>query len=307
MVHSTFSRFSRVVFVLSLGIFWLSETHAVAFENCASQGPVIFGSFATQSRNANTNGYKSTLGGFGFLWDIYSLPFIKFGIGLSAAASRIELGDNAISRDETQKVNYITPSFHTRLHYGWGFLSLSPGVGPAHFKTSRVLNGSNTELTGKFNGMLASIRGTLGISIPIDNFEITPMMTIDHGRLKKGTNIETGGNLTVTTAGGKIKAQQQSFGIRFAEISEPNIFYPEFHIFTFTDTHVQKLRVISRFLEGIPSYVQDGITPKKAGLNLGCSLTSTLLGEATFLTAGFDYETRKGYQGYSAFLRLRFF
>lgn len=309
-----YSRLSRVVFTLSLGMLCLSQAQAIEFENCLSQGPIAFGTYAKQTQQPGADGYHSGLGGLGFLWDIYSLRFAKLGIALSGASSRVKPNDTAASRNEKHRITYITPAFYTRLHYGWLFLTTSAGVGPVRFKTTRTLlnvngiNNNNMDMVASFNGMLSSLRASTGIAVPLENFEITPLAIIDYGRLKKGTRVETGNNgFTVTTAGGLVKAQQQSFGLRFAEISEPNIFYPEFHIFTFHDSNKEKLRVVSRFIPGIPSYVQDGVTPGNSGMNLGASLTSAVLGESVLLTAGFDYERRKNFQGYAAFLKLRIF
>lgn len=274
---------------------------------CGSSGPVIFGASANQGVQANTPGYTQGLGGGAFLLEADLYGVLKVGVALSGFIMRVQGDADATNIDTRTKVVGGAPAIYGGLNYGGAFAYVTIATGVLKYNTSRTIRIANRIASGNFEARQNSFRGRIGYAAPFGTLEITPMATIDNVNIYKGMYTETGaGSFNLTVRNGASSASQSAIGVRFAEISEPEIFYPEFHFFAISDSNTtgNKLKVISRFLDGVPPVVLEGNTPGSTGYNVGGSI-STGIFKIGSIMACYEYEKRqKGYTGHAFFIRF---
>lgn len=277
------------------------------FGICGNSGPVLFGMSATQGVQANTPGYTMGLGGGAFLLeaDIYNI--FKVGLALSGFIARVSGDADPINTGTRTKIVGGSPAIYGGFNYSGAFVYVTIATGVLKYTTSRTIRTPNIVADGHFEARQNSYRGRIGYAAPFGTLEITPMATVDNVIISKGMFTETGaGAFNVTVRNGTSSASQAAFGARFAEISEPEIFYPEIHFFATSDSNTtgNKLRVISRFLDGVPPIVLQGNTPGSTGYNVGGSITTSIFRTGNIM-ACYEYETRqKGFTSHSFFVRF---
>jgi uncharacterized protein with beta-barrel porin domain len=277
------------------------------FGICGSSGPVVFAASASQGVQTDTPGYTMGLGGAGFLLEADAYGFLKLGVAISGFIMRVSGDEDAVNTGTRTKVVGGSPAVYGGLYYSGAFIYVTAATGVLKYTTSRTVRIPNLIADGHFEARQNSYRARIGYAAPFGTVEITPMATIDNVIISKGTYTETGaGAFNVTVRNGVSSASQAAAGVRVAEISEPEIFYPEIHFFATSDSNTtgNKLRVISRFLDGIPPVVLVGNTPGSNGYNVGGSITTTIFRTGTVM-ACYEYELRqKGFTGHSFFIRF---
>ncbi len=279
------------------------------FGICGSSGPVIFAVSVNQGAQNATPPYTGGLGGGGFFLEGDFYGVFKAGVALSGFIMRVDAGPDPVNVSTRTKIVSGAPAVYGGFNYNGAFVYVTLATGILKYSTSRTIRIANLIAQGNFEARQNSYRGRIGYAAPFGNLEITPMATVDNVTISKGMYTETGaGAFNLTVRNGVSSASQSAFGARFAEISEPEIFYPEVHFFATSDSNTtgNKLRVVSRFLDGIPPIVLQGNTPGSTGYNIGGSIsTSTILGKNVSLVATYDYEARqKGYTSHSFYVRF---
>lgn len=278
------------------------------FGLCGTTGPVFFGMSAHQGIQNNVPSYSIGLGGAAFLFETDLYGFLKLGAALSGYIMQFTPGTDATAFAGTKlKVLSGTPAIYGGFNYGGAFFIMTVSTGILKYNTSRTVNVVNQIATARFEARQNSVRGRIGYAIPFGTLEVTPIGVIDNVNLRRGAYTETGaGAFNISRTNGEVSGSQTSYGVRFAEISEPDIFYPEIHFFSFSDGKSTRLKVISRFLDGIPPIVLEGDTPGAVGYNIGGSISTTIFGQGMYIIASYDYERReKSFNSHSVFLRIQ--
>lgn len=278
------------------------------FGICGSSGPIFFGASANQGVRTDVPGYTMGLGGAGFFLEAELYGIFKVGVALSGFVMRTNEGGDTNTVFRRTKIVSGTPAIYGGINYMGAFFYVTASTGILKYSTSRLVRVANVSASGNFEARQNSYRGRIGYAAPFGSIELTPMATIDNALIYKGTFVETGaGSFNVTQLNGASSASQSAVGLRVAEISEPALFYPEAHFFAISDSNTTgtKLKVISRFVDGLPPIVLQGATPGANGYNVGGSIATSVFQKNVLITAGYEYELRqKGYTGHAVFITL---
>lgn len=277
------------------------------FGLCGTMGPVFFGVSAHQGIQPNTIGYNIGMGGAGFLVETDLWRFLKLGLAFSGYIMQVNPGSDVTETTPKIRILSGTPAVYGGINYAGGFLYLTAATGILKYSTSRTITVANRIATARYEARQNSFRARIGYALPLGTLEITPIAVLDNVNLRRGAYVETGaGAFNLTVKNGEVSGSQLSVGARFAEVSEPDIFYPEIHFFSFSDANTgAKLKVISRFLDGIPPIVLEGNTPGSNGYNVGGSIATTIFGYGMYVIAAYDYEVRqKSFNSHSFFVRV---
>jgi outer membrane autotransporter protein len=96
------------------------------------------------------------------------------------------------------------------------------------------------------------------------------------------------------------------FGIggRLMDISQPDEFLPEVHVFYICDAKRPNLIVTSRFADGGGAFVAQGPLQPKSGINVGASITA-MMSDQFLLTGSYDFEGKANFTSHSASVKFR--
>lgn len=265
-------------------------------------GPIFFGNSITQQSVDNVDGYTSTTGGFGIIGDMPINCFLKVGAAVSYATSGVK---NANSGD-TIYINNVLGSIYAKLEYGTPFVDFMGSLGQNSYRTNRNITFLGLTAMGRYTGVQASGKVRVGVPIPIWTLEITPLAWYLYTRLNNRQYTETGaGAANLLYPGQHITAGEFAFGIRLADISEPELFYPEIHAMVLQFSKTPSLNVTSQFTGGGPAFITTGPTVPKTAGNIGGSIAAVLR-QSLILIAAYDYEARKNYASHSVSLKLKY-
>lgn len=265
-------------------------------------GPMFFANSLAVPLQNGVPGFTSITGGVGAIGDVPLNCYTKIGGAISYAAAGVKDDHNLGNHTN---INNIQGSLYGRFEYGWPFLDGMISLGHNRYNSKRNIAVINQTATGNYSGTQRSAKIRGGIAVPIKTLEITPIGSVQYTKLKihpyleQGTN---GANLRYPST--TVNATEYAFGVRLAEISEPETFLPEVHFMALQYVKNPNLQVTSRFTDGGPSFITAGPPLAKNGYNVGGSV-SALLSNNLILIGSYDYETRKKYSGHSLYLKIR--
>jgi hypothetical protein len=291
----------------------LAVYRAFGYPICGNYSPMLFGTIIHQKPVNESVGYNLSLGG-GFLSvEVNTTKFAKVGVALSGYGCTYRINDTPLVRAFTIEQSNISPAAYLTLQYGILFASGTVSVGNNRYRMKRTSVATDQQATARFVGLQSALQGRVGVALPFGTLEITPIASIDFVKMRRAAFTEVNGidiaisGSNIPFGGGDISGSQTAIGIRFADISEPEIFYPELHLFSFGDNSRVRLHVFSRFVDGLPPMILEGNTPGASGFNAGASITGAIRGENLKLTLSYDYLQRKGFQSSVIYLRGRWF
>lgn len=286
---------------------------AFGYPICGTYSPMIFGTIIHQKPVSGSIGYHLSLAGGAFFVDVSTTKFSKIGIGLSGFGAGYQIGDTATVRGFNIQQSNISPAVYLVLNTGIFFASGTASVGNNRYRTRRTSRITNQEATARFVGLQSALQARVGAALPFGTLEITPIASVDFVKMRRAMFTEVNGiGITISGSnlpfgGGDVSGMQTAIGIRFADITEPEIFYPELHLFSFGDTNQTRLHVFSRFVDGLPPMILIGETPGASGFNAGMSITGAIRGENVKVTLSYDYVSRKGFESSIIYLRGRWY
>lgn len=272
--------------------------------NAPSIGPYFFGNTIKQNRQDNFDGFSSTTGGVGILGDTPLGCFLKVGGAFSYATSTVKV-DNNIGNQTL--INTVQGTVYGRIEYGWPFAEVMYSLGHNNFRTRRNIIFMQQVANANFHGDQQAGKVRAGVMIPIGTLELTPqawwVLTRLHSK-QYGETGAPGANLTVV--GNVFSVVDSAYGLRFAEISEPDVFYPEIHVMGITFNKAPNFATTALFTDSGPAFLTPGPSARKTGVNIGGSITARL-SEGFVIIGAYDYAGRKNFNSHSLALKLRYF
>lgn len=286
------------------------DEYTYMLDNQATYGPIVFGNYAKQQAINGVAGYGYGTAGAGFIADTV-VDCVRLGLGVTYAQTIIRT-DNINNTVDTNTGNKMQAGSFQMVGYGlwdyrWLFIDGVAYYGLNNYRTTRhiLIVTPNLETSGKYAGLQYGGRLRGGIAVPIYTVNITPMGEIQYTHLTLRQYTETGGpgpNLTI--AGREISAAQAAIGVGFSEVSEPDSFVPELHVWYLDTFKNPSLSQTSIFVAGGPAFNTVGPSRAKNGIAVGGSITARLT-NGSVLNVGYDFESRNKYTNNSAYLKIR--
>ena len=205
---------------------------AFGYPICGTYAPILFGTIVHQKPVNSSVGYSLSLGGGGLFLDFKTTKYAKIGFGITGYGATYRINDTPMVRAFTIQQSNISFAAYLAVQYGYLFGSGTISVGNNRYRTSRTSAATNQQATARFVGLQSALQGRLGVALPFWTVEITPLVSIDYVKMRRAEFTEVNGiNITISGsnlpfAGGDVDGSQTAFGVRIADITEPDIFYP---------------------------------------------------------------------------------
>lgn len=270
--------------------------------NNGSYGPIFFGNAIKQQPQDNLDGYTALTGGLAVVIDVPLSCYLKVGTGVSYSTT-------GVKTDTTGSSNFINSAqglFYGCLdYYNYVFFDWAAGLAQNNYRTSRNIPFLAESANAQFTGVQATAKGRTGFNILINNFEATPLATLQYTRLNQRQYTEhgaPGANLTVL--GNHVTAVEVGYGLKITEVSEPDRFLPEIHALFLKYLKNPSLAITSEFVAGGPAFISVGPQPPKTGGNVGGSISVKLTPYSLFMGT-YDFEIRRKFTSHSVSFKFR--
>lgn len=269
----------------------------------SSYGPMVFGNTMKQNAKNGVSGYTAVTGGFGLLGDTPVNEYFRVGIAGSYAGSTVRRNDIT---GNTTSIMSLQGFLYGTAEYGPLFADGALSIGTNLYRGKRNILQLNETAAANYRASQygGKIRGGFSIQLG-DSFEASPIASMQYLHLNRGSYTETGApsaNLRVSSR--QLSALQVGLGGRIADVTNPDEFLPEIHVFYTHDVKIPFLQVTSQFVDGGGAFVSNGPLPPRSGVNAGFSITALMV-EGFLLTAGYDLEAKKGFTSNSASIKFR--
>jgi outer membrane autotransporter protein len=268
-----------------------------------------FGSYASQDRRQDVDGYTAGTYGLAFGADARVLDAVRVGVSFAYARTNV---DDTGSRDGSgQKINsYIGSLYGTYTANSW-YVDGALTYGRHDYDATRVVNftGATPQVAkASFAGQQYGAKAEFGYPLSVGPAVVTPLASLAYNRLNQDGYTETGAagaNLTVGSSatdsvrsglGGKVSttiAQAGEWNIK------PNARAMWLHEFSGSAPDQT-----STFVAGGSSFTTSGITVAQEHFNLGVGLDVASVRNTT-VSAKYDADLSDRYVSHTGSLQVR--
>ncbi len=268
----------------------------------------VFAQHANQNERNDIEGYKESTWGFALGKEAQFTPQTLIGISLNWAKADAHNKDSG----STTKINNYQLSLYSEYDFeGPWYLNGIASVAYNDYNTTHHILFGTVRLhpTGDFHGSQFGLQSELGYDVDVNDFTLTPLVSLFYSHLHLSSYTETGANTAnQRVEGDNFNMLLGGLGARLSyDFLCPRIIYQsEVHARVFYDFINDNMQVTSQFTGGGPSFTSIGFTPAATSFNIGASITTFSNLSDIILTASYDFEYKDDYAANAGFLSVRY-
>lgn len=269
-----------------------------------TRGPIFFANAISQKTLNGIPGYNAYTGGIGLFVDAPVTIHGRVGAMISyAGTGKKDYG----SAKNTLTIDNLQLGVYGNYDIGLFFGELLVSVGNNRYQSRRHINFVTPFLTNtaSFNGTQFGTRIRAGMPVQLTwSIEFTPIFSLDYIRLHQNAYKESGSVTALSFASRNVTSLEVGGGIRLADVSEIETYYPEIHLLVLSQTKNPSLQVTSQFIGAGPAFISGIASPFKTSYNFGASFTCVVR-ENLLLTGSYDMEAKTRFVSHSLAAKLR--
>lgn len=267
-----------------------------------------FGSYATQDRRQDVDGYNAATYGLAFGADARVLDPLRVGLSLAYARTNV---DDTGSRDGSgQKINsYIGSLYSTYTAKSW-YVDSALTFGWHDYDSTRVISitGAATQVAkASFAGQQYGAKAEFGYPLAFGNALVTPLASLAYNRLHQDGYTETGAAAALTVAGSDTDSIRSGLGSKVsatvATLGNWNI-KPNARAVWLHEFNGSAQDTTSTYVDGGSSFVTSGIRVAQEHFNLGVGLDVASVRNTT-VSAKYDADLSDRFVSHTGSLQVR--
>lgn len=267
-----------------------------------------FGSYATQDRRQDVDGYNAATYGLAFGADARVLDPLRVGLSLAYARTNV---DDTGSRDGSgQKIgSYIGSLYSTYTAKSW-YVDSALTFGWHDYDSTRVISitGAATQVAkASFAGQQYGAKAEFGYPLPFGSAVVTPLASLAYNRLHQDGYTETGAAAALTVAGSDTDSIRSGLGSKVsatvATLGNWNI-KPNARAMWLHEFNGSAQDTTSTYVDGGSSFVTSGMKVAQEHFNLGVGLDVASVRNTT-VSAKYDADLSDRYVSHTGSLQVR--